>query len=669
MDVLIKLELPDESVTLTFSGYSGAKVADGKLSNPTWPMRKLADLQDNGFPLNGERVLYDPNTSASQANGKLGVRGNIGETVTVTVTGNKTITALTVFASGAASVTHNGTTTNIIANQAIIPVGARTITLTFNPVSESKRIEVSEIQPGTVFRITNENLIRAIVSLRSDLSLFDQSLPESELNVEIYSDADISEIVASIPNDTPVTYSAGYPDDMSTERLFYVSDQVTWADKVLTIRAVDAVHFLDNVNLKTPVEEEYAEYFWNGPAYVLGKAGVSFEERGSTDYGDKCRWMVKEGTNGRSLIAYMNQLFNMTDTNGYLKDGSGRLETPLQFTYVDAGRPKITWDSYYRQDYTIKEEDCANITKNVDIPIGSVRADHTKIMNPTFPEGDAYAQKIGSATFIKNVGTSLTFDKYSYEWLIGLYLGEKIDNDIAKKLMNKYGVVYGLYKVMPVVPATDEGSYITGAMPQITDPFFGGKLAIGEIAREDFLNEEEGDIWWRNYPYSAFVPWSQGYSGWRYDNNASHMINTASQMWNVLAAAGVIDSGSQTLDLDIYGCAMATEPTVLNYKKDDSGGLYDYGETFIVGQIKNRRYGTTSSPIETYPAKALASPMYKSRKTGSFRWKGNPRHQPRDILTIENIDGTETEVTIESITITHEGGGTYADYTYREGVI
>ena len=59
----------------------------------------------------------------------------------------------------------------------------------------------------------------------------------------------------------------------------------------------------------------------------------------------------------------------------------------------------------------------------------------------------------------------------------------------------------------------------------------------------------------------------------------------------------------------------------------------------------------------------------RSVATGSFVWKGNPHMQPRDIFTFHQLDGTDKVCTIESIEMTHEGGGTSAVITYREGVI
>lgn len=58
-----------------------------------------------------------------------------------------------------------------------------------------------------------------------------------------------------------------------------------------------------------------------------------------------------------------------------------------------------------------------------------------------------------------------------------------------------------------------------------------------------------------------------------------------------------------------------------------------------------------------------------SEKRGSFRWKGHPKMQPRDVFTFEHLDGTSEVCTIETIELTHEGGGTYADISYRVGVV
>lgn len=57
-----------------------------------------------------------------------------------------------------------------------------------------------------------------------------------------------------------------------------------------------------------------------------------------------------------------------------------------------------------------------------------------------------------------------------------------------------------------------------------------------------------------------------------------------------------------------------------------------------------------------------------SNMSGSFTFKGDPRMQPRDVFDFVRLDGSIEECTIETITLTHEGGGTHAEITYRKGV-
>ena len=96
MEVYISVD-NHENVTLNYSyTASQLKVYDGVISSGAWPMRKLADLDGSGFPLNSEHQLYDPSVQASASNGKLGLRGHIGQNIVVTVTGSGSIGVLSI---------------------------------------------------------------------------------------------------------------------------------------------------------------------------------------------------------------------------------------------------------------------------------------------------------------------------------------------------------------------------------------------------------------------------------------------------------------------------------------------------------------------------------------------------------------------------------------------
>ena len=74
-----------------------------------------------------------------------------------------------------------------------------------------------------------------------------------------------------------------------------------------------------------------------------------------------------------------------------------------------------------------------------------------------------------------------------------------------------------------------------------------------------------------------------------------------------------------------------------------------------------------------YGGTTLLYPYYgylflRSNITGSFLFRGNPHMQPRDVFDFHRVDGSVETCTIESITITHEEGGTKAELTYRKGI-
>ena len=95
-------------------------------------------------------------------------------------------------------------------------------------------------------------------------------------------------------------------------------------------------------------------------------------------------------------------------------------------------------------------------------------------------------------------------------------------------------------------------------------------------------------------------------------------------------------------------------------------------------QESTKRPGTTIAvkPLvvgKMYSGGAYIFPNFeylfsRSNISGSFKFKGDPRMQPRDVFTFHRLDGTTEICTIEEITLTHEGGGTSAELKYRKGV-
>ena len=669
MQVLIQMTIR-EYMSMTYSGYSGtAKIADGRL-NSQWKMRKLADLQGDGFALDGTSVLYDSSVTPSYAAGKIGVRGHVGQTVSVTVSGSSQIKLLTLAVTGAGSVTYNGTTSAIAGGRAIIQINSASATLTFNPTDSTHRVEVDLAQPGLILRVTNETLISATVSLRSDLSPYGQTLPESELNVEVYNDADISESIVNISDDTPIYYSAGYAGDMTTNREFYVSGQVTWKDNVLSIHAVDAVHFLDDITIEAPVTELDSDYFLNSTRWLLERADIDYDSYyfSTSWWSNANRWIIREGTKARDYIAFMAQTFNLTDVDGNFLDGSGSCYSPIQFAFVDAGWPQVrTQRNTGVALRHIDESDCADLARDAEKPVGRVDYQWDKILDTSFG-GMIYRKcmPIGKATWTKGIGASLNFEKYAFAWMLGVDTGNAWDNENAQKIMEHFGTSSD--RGWPFVAPSEEGLTVVAgnySLPRITNPYtVGYKLAKGSIPQEAFLDTDH-DTTQNGYKiYSSFVPWSVHYDAPEWEPVPTY---SCADSWNKMQGANLIASGTDVVDLDIVGNAFETDTMNYYEYRSSTGARIQIDELPVIGQVSVKN--SSSNPVRVFPEKMVAAGMYRSNITGSFKWKGDPRMQPRDIVYFDRLDGTTETITLENITLHHEGGGTWADITYRKGAI
>lgn len=656
MDVLITLSLGTD-IAMTYSGYSSAKVADGVLNQSSWPMRGLADLQGNGFPLDGSRVLYNPSTSPSQTNGKLGVRGNVGQPVSVTATGEEAIAALAISVTGAASVTLNGETTEITGSHVTLQLLNTTAALTFQPSSEDRRVEIITVLPEADFVINNDNLIKATVSLRSDLSIIDPTLPESELNVEVYQDLDVSEVVASIPEDTPITYQAGYPGDMSPVRKFYVSGQITWADNVLKIQAVDAVHFLE-VGIGSALT-------LNAFGYIDGLAGAAmgfvnkyvgaYFERPFLRVQGKGIFIVDRGLTAREFIADVNNMMHQAND--------------MWYTYVDAGAPNYTL-SKPQSGFVINEEDCASYRRIVERKISTLSLTHRTFIENSSTEGEGNTS-LGTATFIKNVGVSLSFEG-DYVNLISIGLLEgTLEYD---KYYESAGPIGGtLYGVLPLIPVDSNGKSLAAGSNVLifgTDGRFGyqgmRRLLGDGIPQSDYYRYPEN---WTSVgvPYTQFIPWGASYdpSDFYWNNNLEGVrLRSQSDAWRFLVQRGVISSQAAQCELRIGGTSYKETSRVITYSIGQDGKEEAVDNSAWIGEMTRKATGEN-----VYPKGAYESLLKRSNVTCSFTWKGDPRIQPRDVFTFHRLDGTDEEWTFENITITHEGGGTLAEITARKGIV
>lgn len=659
MTVLISMEVP-EDVAVTYSGFENVKIEDAQLGQRAWPMRQLADLQGEGFALDGSRVLYDPSVTASAANGKIGIRGDVGEDVTFTVSGDSNINGLSLAATGTDRVLFNGQTATFSDGQVIIPVGSDSITLTFPAEETDRRVEVSFTLPGTSLKVTNDSIISCIVSLRSDLSIEDPTLPESELNVDIYNDVDISEAVASIPDDSPLIYSAGYPGDMSPDRKFYVAGQITWADNVLSIHAVDAVHFLDREFAPYDIFTRYTisaagahkvmaliAALTESFGVEVGSAVIAFQAGAGVDKPPREEVYFPRG-NLREVIAFLNNVFKIDDVprESFDYNYPETVDNAYWFNYVDAGIPYLT-NIKPSAKWTVNEEDCGDNKKNIDSAVGSVSFMHTIAQINEKVCGSVTWQKDGPAypNFDCDVYGELRFRSTGYV-----------------KTKN-----YNLYKQI-MLPATTRGGE--------------RGTPINEYAYINILVSSLRPVRW-GYPYRRLIDEGtlqnvEAYSGGNIytqilpDNAYSTLewkwpeLPNQKAVWDGLIAAGEITAKDTSVELEAWAEALDLIEEEKKYQSGTGTNVYElkgliYGDIYF-GNANNENVA------QAYPDMAMESLLKRSNVTGSFTWKGDPRMQPRDVVNFHRLDGSVETITLENITLHHEGGGTYAEITYRKGV-
>lgn len=658
MTVLISMEVP-EDVAVTYSDFVNVKIEDAQLGQRAWPMRQLADLQGDGFALDGSRVLYDPNVTASAANGKIGVRGDVGEDVTFTVSGDSNINGLSLAATGTDRVLFNGQTATFSDGQVIIPVGSDSITLTFPAEETDRRVEVSFTLPGTSLKVTNDSIISCIVSLRSDLSIEDPTLPESELNVEIYNDVDISEAVASIPDDSPLIYSAGYPGDMSPDRKFYVAGQITWADNVLSIHAVDAVHFLDR-----EIEPKGAAYmsvddFLGYIVYDVNQSGVSVEtEVLSVKTYNRARidfFIPRQ--NLRELIAFVNKCFKF--------DGLPRSvfrynysESAVWFNYIDAGSPKFT-NVKQRAQNIIYEEDCASLNKAIEPKITAIKTNPKEVYRipsystigevewnyeerTAFPHLDGFTDYIGSyglrnlyipGDSIYSIGDILPITSKGFSWA---YVGsETISVKVLRNYMRPSVQTYRIYKCVD-------------------------SESLQNVSAGYGYGEPAGII------YTQVIPKNAPFRRKVHQNDSVCIWPSQEAAWAGLKKIGIVTRDNEPLTLEIIGTKYEIDEQEKIFGDESQGKTLELDNP-LLGRLMFTEDNDTIYN-NAYPDMAMESLLQRSNVTGSFIWKGDPRMQPRDVVEFHRLDGTVEEITLENITLHHEGGGTYAEITYRKGV-
>lgn len=546
---------------LTFTATTVAAAdsdIDTSLDGDGWAMRNLTDLQGGGFSLDGTAKLYDPTLTASSDNGKVGIRTNIGAGVDISINAAAQIAAVTIaIAKGQGTITANGTN-YAIRRLVVIPVNSTSINISFANSLPGERIEISSITPGIVLDFNASNIINCTLGLRSDLS-FKPTWQVSDIEIQAYYPDDLSEAISNVGDYAPIWYYAGYPEDYSPIRYFYLSEPAQMENGIITLKGEDASSLLE---AKNNISQVIASKAGNGRATLYNRflkfitdAGVKLINQesapantsGTTDY-----TLIIEEVSSRDAVA---DIMNLAHNGSFWP------------TYVDAGiptayhtKPQPKWDIY--------EADCGDVVRVVDRNIGKIATDNEEGLH-------------------SNVTRSTTL-----------------------QTLEAFDIVYNqVYSLSP-----------------------------------------EG-WWW----YLAVT-------------KGKNILATAdSIMWTATTGTGTrqVNVNGQIVEQKVDQSIVTGKACILTVENQAIVETNKRpGTTLEVDPIaRGKIYGGTT---KLYPNYAYL--FDRSNITGSLKTKGDPRWQPRDIFNFHRLDGTVEQCTMQDITLVHEGGGTYADITYRKGI-
>ena len=404
----------ESRVTITCSDFSGFFLQDtnpnASLKSDEWPLRRITDLQGDGFPLDGSCEFYE--AGAGSADGKIGVKTHIGGTGSFTVSASSEIPALTIYTEGDGTITADSAEYELRGVN-VVPVNATSITLTFESSDEYRRVEVISVVPGVNLSWNNDTLVSVQLNLRSDLAIENNQWMVSEIEIRAYYPDDISEAVSGISDDVPIWYTAGYAGNMSTERRFYLSEPVTMDRNIITIKGRDASHKLVahgnaahilNTTTGSGRRDLYAKM-----AYFIEDAGIKLRAREAAPAptsGTTQRTLIFKSNTYDSIVA---NIMNLSHTGTYWP------------TFVDAGIPRI-YHTKPTKKWDINEEDCGNVTRTADRNVSKIRSDddyglHSKVVRSNelqeivrrhVTAGARYTQNAGGYFWALNVSNAVS---------------------------------------------------------------------------------------------------------------------------------------------------------------------------------------------------------------------------------------------------------------------
>ena len=564
-------------------------------------------------------------------------------------------------------------------------------------IVKKRKIEITLALPdGTNMTFFEDDIIRCVLSLRSDLSVVNPTLPESEFEADIYMEELSADLVENLPDETAITYRTTYPTTSSTvtwapKRYFY-TDDVSWSDNVLHIHARDQVHKLDEelpaiyigmrwMGYENKANSRGLTYLFyafcdaiNGVAnggWLVGDVvdHITFpgfsQCEGTYSSGDNCD-VIMERMTRREFVAKLMNLCRFDFDSDFLNN-----RTSFYLNYVDAGIPTVT--SFKSSSYfNVYEEDCGDIQENRPKNVSQYNFKVRDVWASSSAGGDADAWPIidgGSASVIAAVGMSLSYRDYTDYFEPGLLNTDFGPTFIWPLWYYSAGTQY-LRRARPY-----QSSINIDNIDQLRQYRYGYWL-LDNDAQGNPLNSGRFD----------YINFADG----TWTTPMSTANQSPAQRWASYKSSGLIDASATDASLQMSGYYYdLTNERVFPVSTGRSGTVETPSDCFWNGVVYAVGKGNLLRE-KVLPDIALQNLAHRPQAGGSFVHRGDPSWQPRgyfrfyliekklltgdgDQLTDENgnelmIGGYENR-TVETITTTHEKGGTYSEITYKKGLI
>lgn len=578
--------------------------------------------------------------------------------------------------------------------------------MAINNIRTARKIEIAITMPdGTVTAFREDDIIRCVVSLRGDLSPINPTLPESEIEADIYAADVMGAVIADLPDETAITYKTGSKTSVywdSPTRYFYM-DSASWENNILHIHARDQVHKLDE-----EIAPLYIGQKWEGQANNATSRSLQYlawamrdiidgtpegygniehffyqspsNYEGTSTSGDQVNSLLERGTR-REMIAKMMNICRFDFPENFLQ--SNYYHDSFRFTYVDAGSPLFYLEKDYGTTVTINEEDCGDIKEEREKNIEQYNfkiADILQLSGETvIPPGSSYWTQTIKAEGCSGVVKKQKYISLEYSGLIDQFYVAMTTGD------NSYISIWA---------KTTKETGIARSRPYNT------QFGVGD-AWKTWLQEHKYGMWLIDEDVSNnalnntkfdFVNLSG--NRW-YDKETSWYINgveqTIAQMWQYLITNGYITADAESVTFDIHAVAHAiTDETIQKVRTGRNGIVENVDGLAWIGEMYAINYNTPRERIKILPDMGLNQMARRQTVTGSFVHRSIAELQPwshinfyfiEKILTDENEitltdeNGKELKIggyekrTVETITTTHERGGSISEITYRRGVI